>query len=1027
MKLFRITMLFAVLALSACTVEKIAEGTETSEQELTIVACIEGGDVATRTYRDDSDGSVWWVPGDAISLFYGQGTNGGSKFTSTATDTVKITNFTGSVIPDGAESAPEETYYWGLYPYSETASCDGSSVTMTLPPVQTATAGSFATGLFPSLGRSKGLQMGFYNICSGLKFTVTKAGVKKVTLKSRNGELIAGMADVSFDDDGHPVAEIVYGQDEVSLEAPAGKSFEVGRPYFLVFFPTTFTGGFTVTLETLSETGVYEKTREITAKRSVFGSIPDIDAGVTYTPRSGNIPIGNASFKTYLVQRFDTDRDGEISFAEAGKITAINCALMGITSAQGIEYMPNLNSLDFTGWGSGNNTLLNLDVSNNPALTFLDCSRNRLTSLDVSNNPALTTLHCGFNQLTNLDVSNNPALTELWCHNNLLTDLDVSNNPALSSLSFYRNQLTGIDVSNNPALTALSCTSNKLTNLDVSKNPALSGLECYSNLLTSLDVSNNPSLSHFKCAPMNDSEGNNLFATLYVSKGQSIPNITSGRSEDYIPAETRIVVIGVPEPVDLGLSVKWASFNVGATTPEEYGDYFAWGETEPETDYSWSSYKWCNGDYNKLTKYCPDDQAYYWDGTGTPDDKTALEINDDAAYTNLGREWRMPTDAEWTELRENCNWTWTSRNGVNGFLITATNGNSIFLPAAGCQDGSASGETEASGIYWSSSLYTDNPLSAWAVEFGSGAVNGSQVRRCLGISVRPVSRRIQPESIVLNRSSLLLYPGMSEQLTATISPANAADKMVSWTSDNTSAVTIDGNGIVYAVAIGSATITATTHDGNLTATCTVTVRQPVTGAVDLGLSVKWASFNVGATAPEEYGDYFAWGETESKTDYSWSSYKWCNGDYNKLTKYCLGDQSYYWNGERTPDGKTVLDPEDDPAITNWGGTWRTPTDAEWTELRHKCTWTWTSRNGVNGFLITATNGNSIFLPAAGYRDGSALKYTGAGGLYWSSSLHPNDSSQAWGITLDSYYVSRVRNDRRFGVSVRPVECKALNY
>ena len=214
------------------------------------------------------------------------------------------------------------------------------------------------------------------------------------------------------------------------------------------------------------------------------------------------------------------------------------------------------------------------------------------------------------------------------------------------------------------------------------------------------------------------------------------------------------------------------------------------------------------------------------------------------------------------------------------------------------------------------------------MEFGSGAVNGSQVRRCLGISVRPVSRRIQPESIVLNRSSLLLYPGMSEQLTATISPANAADKMVSWTSDNTSAVTVDGNGIVYAVAIGSATITATTHDGNLTATCTVTVRQPVTGAVDLGLSVKWASFNVGATAPEEYGDYFAWGETESKTDYSWSSYKWCNGDYNKLTKYCLGDQSYYWNGEGTPDGKTVLDPEDDPAITNWGGTWRTPTDAE---------------------------------------------------------------------------------------------------
>ena len=184
------------------------------------------------------------------------------------------------------------------------------------------------------------------------------------------------------------------------------------------------------------------------------------------------------------------------------------------------------------------------------------------------------------------------------------------------------------------------------------------------------------------------------------------------------------------EYVDLGLSVKWATCNVGASKPEEYGDYFAWGETQPKSTYNWSTYKWCRGSYDTQTKYCID--SYY----GTVDNKTTLELSDDAARANWGGSWRMPTKAEQDELREQCTWTWTTQNGVNGYKVTSkSNGNSIFLPAAGHRDGSSLYGVGSYGYYWSSSLDTGY---AYYLYFGSFSVNwGSNLRYC-GRSVRPV-------------------------------------------------------------------------------------------------------------------------------------------------------------------------------------------------------------------------------------------------------------------------------------------------
>ncbi len=204
------------------------------------------------------------------------------------------------------------------------------------------------------------------------------------------------------------------------------------------------------------------------------------------------------------------------------------------------------------------------------------------------------------------------------------------------------------------------------------------------------------------------------------------------------------------EYVDLGLpsGVKWATCNVGATAPEEYGDYFAWGETQPyyssrrpltwkvgkSAGYYWASYQWCNGSVTTLTKY----NTSSLDGP-VVDDKVTLEPADDAARVILGGKWRIPTREEWEELLDKCTWKWTSRGGVNGYKVTGPNGNSIFLPAAGRRYFDYLRGGGSSGFYWSSSLNTDSPYDAFYLDFYCFDVGMYSNYRYYGQSVRPVT------------------------------------------------------------------------------------------------------------------------------------------------------------------------------------------------------------------------------------------------------------------------------------------------
>ena len=387
--------------------------------------------------------------------------------------------------------------------------------------------------------------------------------------------------------------------------------------------------------------------------------------------------------------------------------------------------------------------------------------------------------------------------------------------------------------------------------------------------------------------------------------------------------------------VDLGLpsGTLWATCNLGANLPEEYGDYFAWGETQPKDNFSWANYQYCMGSFNTLTKYCNNPDIGY---NGFTDNLTTLLPEDDAATANWGGDWCMPTDEEWQELYQNTTVTWTTRNGVNGRLFTASNGNSLFLPASGYGNESTPEATGSIGDYWTSSLDTDYPSGASSFFFNSSNYYISFCNRLYGRNVRAVCRPSQNHAYV-----------------------------------------------------------------------------------DLGLpsGLLWATCNVGADNPEDYGDYFAWGETQPKDTYNWSTYQYCNGSNSTLTKYC-NNSDYGYNG--FTDNLTTLLPEDDAATANWGSDWRMPTDDEWQELLDNTTVIWTTQNGVNGRLFTAANGNSLFLPAAGFRGSGGLYYAGSYGYYWSSSLNSDDPDYAWGFSFrsDDYYV--VDSSRGCGFTVRPV-------
>lgn len=332
---------------------------------------------------------------------------------------------------------------------------------------------------------------------------------------------------------------------------------------------------------------------------------------------------------------------------------------------------------------------------------------------------------------------------------------------------------------------------------------------------------------------------------------------------------------GSDKMVDMGLSVKWAAWNVGGTKPSDYGNFYAYGETEPKTEYTIDNYKWLWEDWNDDTTLYEEWEHYLKLGA------TIAGTNYDVAHVKWGDQWRMPTREEWTELINSCKWSWTAIDGVSGMLATSqTTGNSIFLPAAGNMVDADHTHDQVGCFYWTASEYDATP----EVECRNYRANlDGNNRSADGYD----------------------YPEVGFSVRAVYGPApDPVDDF-----------------------------------------------EAPTEAVDLGLSVKWAPYNLGAFSDGSLGIYLCWGEYAEKYYTHRYNYKY----YDPIT------DSYQDLGE------SICGTQYDCATRCWGEDWRLPTAAEMQELIDRCTWT---RSGYN-VIITGPNGNHITLPA-----GETMNYRG---------------------------------------------------
>lgn len=512
----------AALAFTACDtadVEGPEQGRGRFGQQMILHATLADAP-ATKTAVQANGTSVYWSPGDQLNVFHGAAYGG--KFVSVNTEPAASADFGGSLDAIPGASSQSGDVYWAVYPYDAANTCDGSSVTLTVPSSQIAVEGTFANNLFPAIATSSSLNMNFRNLCGGARFTVATEGISSVVFKGRGGESLSGKVKVGVDASGIPsVQEVLDGVDQVVVFAPDGGTFRPGANYYAVMLPQTLSGGLDIIYRTATQMATYSLERSIPVQRSAFGIVDSYDSGLHFE----SMPIDrtmfpDTKFANYIFSRFDRDGNGVLSDAEMNAVTDIRVCTDTITSVKGIEYFPNLEYLNCGGSRTYNNQtyqyeshglLTSIDISANTALLNLACFQNPgISSIDISTNTVLQRLEVACCGLTTIDVSNNPDLRYLECSRNSIGALNVTANHALRELYCYTNQINSLDLSSNTELTVLNCGSNQIRTLNLTSNVNLEELSCSSNQIESLDVSANTKLRYLAC-------NNNQITSLDVS------------------------------------------------------------------------------------------------------------------------------------------------------------------------------------------------------------------------------------------------------------------------------------------------------------------------------------------------------------------------------------------------------------------------------------------------------------------------------------------------------------------------------
>ena len=841
MKYNYLLLALATVALFSCTRSEV-EDPDAGGVLVTIHASQEGA-TGTRTMLVDGGTQVYWEPSDEIKVFF---RGSGSRFLSQNTANAQVTDFTGTinVVVGLNEGASGSNTLWGLYPYRADATSDGASVTTTLPAEQTGRAGSFAKNTNITLAQSTSFDLAFYNVTGGIRFSLTQEGVKEVVFEGQNNENIAGKVKLAFADGVPAVQEVIEGQKAITLSAPNGGTFETGKWYYIVALPGTLSNGFKMTFNTATQYATLKSSGSKTIKRGIFGSLADADEDLIYKDKGGSeinpeevIQFEDPVAKYACVEKFDTNKDGEISYAEAAEVTSLSGLFDDwntVKSFEEIRFFTSVTSTQSVFTGLANLTHITIpdtiteigsfenctalervslpaDLASLPVKCFYGCSSltsvtlpTVLTSIpescfekcialiSLSLPSTVTTVGgCAFRYCSALSIIDLPQGLEvidgnafLGCHS--LSSIDFptslkhigwgtfSDCSALTSVNLAKGLvLDGYAFSGCTSLSSVTLPEDLVTiptycfyrckrlttiiwpnALSTIEDGAFGGCSFENSsftlqLPTTVTTIGSWAFGYLRHLVLPSSSSitvsANAFKTnytfLYVPANlvdmYKVRTNWTDYSDRIMPISDYPIEWNMGEAVDLGLSVKWASYNVGASIPEEYGEYYDWGEIDTKWLYNWYGYKWGNGDEMALTKY--NTKSDY----GVVDNKTTLDPEDDVAHLYWGGTWRMPTMMEFEELVNNCNAVWTTENGVVGKRFTSKKegytDKSIFLPAAGYINTDEHWARGSRGHYWSSSLNTNDPRNAISLMFSDGtAFCYSNQTRYLGCTVRPV-------------------------------------------------------------------------------------------------------------------------------------------------------------------------------------------------------------------------------------------------------------------------------------------------
>ena len=758
---------------------------ETVGEKMTFEARFGENDETRTAFISDEGSDSWpihWLPGDAINIFYGSKSSARFETSEELTEAAPRAEFVGYLqaatgVADEISGGSTTQNFWAVYPYDENNSCDGSSVTLTIPSKQPGVAGTFANNLNPTVAMSPNLGLAFYNVGSWFIFSLTQEGVVSATFEGADGETLVGKVQVSMDSKHHPhIDQVTEGKRFVTM-SPDGDSFQTGQFYCMVILPGTYNNGFVLTLTKADGSKAtcnvkHQDGTPVVLERSKWARKKKADEGLVYkqTPQLGGheyVDMGNGvMWATMNVGATSLTDPGELlDWYEAKAAIATWGENWRLPTNEELQSL--IDNCSWT-WDKAKNGMIVTSTNGNSI--FLPVHG----YIDNVNPSGFGTDYLGYYWSSTFDyfefeeeddfvfgdgnsdfrISVRPVVDRVYTINTPTGEMDGHEYVDMGNGMKWATRNVGATSLTDPG-DLLTCSAGETAAAAWGEHcrlPTKEELEWLAYFCTwTWDATN-------KGMIVKSTNGNSIFLPV----NGYIDNVNpSGFGTDYLgyywsstfdyfefeeeddfvfgdgnsdfrisvrPVVDRIQV--TPSGVDMGGDLLWATFNVGANSPEHYGNYYAWGETEVKNHYDWDHYK-----FGYLpTKY-------------QPNGLTVLESSDDVATQEWGGSWRIPTAEDWRWLKENCEWVETRNyngTGVAGFTVTATNGNSIFLPYAGYMGGihgiSDCGEV---GLYWSSTLSDDSDsVNAKMMNFYSEdnvSVAVAANIRCDGLTIRPVS------------------------------------------------------------------------------------------------------------------------------------------------------------------------------------------------------------------------------------------------------------------------------------------------